>query len=149
MLATLEPITPNERETRYASEGSRLLSRLMESQETVHLHASGTETDEITLPANLAGLIRDVLAYVAQGQPITILPVQAELTTGQAADLLGISRPHIVKLLEEGKIAFRQVGTKRRVPVSDLLRYREENKAQRLATLSELQAQAQELNMGY
>jgi excisionase family DNA binding protein len=121
----------------------------MDSREIVRLRSTEEDTEEITLPANLARLVRDVLAYVAQGQPVTVLPVLAELTTNQAADLLGVSRPHLIKLLETGEIAFRQVGTKRRVPVSDLLRYREENKARRLQTLAALQADAQELGMGY
>jgi len=149
MLATLEPITPTDRETRCADQGSRLLARLMGDGETVRLHTDGSDAEEIVLPTNLARLVRDVLASVAQGQPVTILPVQAELTTSQAADLLGVSRPHVIKLLDAGDIAFRQVGTKRRIPVSDLLRYREENKARRLGVLAELQAQAQELNLGY
>lgn len=149
MLATVEPITPSDHDTRHADEGSRLLARLMGDQDTLRLHPAGADAEEIVLPANLARLVRDVLACVAQGQPVPVLPLQAELTTNQAADLLGVSRTHLIRLLEAGEIAFRQVGTKRRIPVSDLLRYREENKARRLQALAELQAQAQELDMGY
>ena len=152
MLATLEPITPTEGDKAEAEAGSRFLAHLMQTQETVHLKAKGNDDEEmteITLSGNLALLVRKVLQAVAQGQPVTILPLQAELTTNQAADLLGVSRPFLIKLLEAGQIAFRQVGTKRRIPVSDLLRYRDENRAKRLETLTALQGEAQALHMGY
>ncbi len=148
MPALLDTITPTEHDRQFASEGSRVLSRFMSNHETVRLHATEPDT-EIVLPDAVVRLLRDVMSHLAEGQSVTVVPRRAELSTIEAADLLGVSRPHLVKLLDSGQIACRRVGEHRRIPLDDLLRYREENKAKRLDVIAELQAQAQELNMGY
>ncbi|MBR8835241.1 MAG: helix-turn-helix domain-containing protein [Stigonema ocellatum SAG 48.90 = DSM 106950] len=78
-----------------------------------------------------------------------MLPLQAELSTEEAADLLNISRPYLVKLLLEGTIPSRKVGVYRRVRASDILYYKQQNEAARHQALDELTKQAQELDMGY
>ncbi len=86
---------------------------------------------------------------MAKGNPVSVEPIRPELTTQQAADLLNVSRPYLVKLLEDRKIPYRRVGNRRRVLLADLLTYKLIDEAQRQPMAHELTAEAQRLGLDY
>ena len=103
----------------------------------------------IALPAAALKSLMIILSEMAHGNAVNIIPVNAELSTQKAADLLNVSRPFLINLLEDGKIPFRMVGTQRRVLAKDVLRYKAEIDKKRLSVLDQLANEAQKNNMGY
>jgi excisionase family DNA binding protein len=104
---------------------------------------------EIELPKSAVPLLLDILNILATGQRVKILPENAEISTAEAADVLNVSRPFVIKLLEAGEIPYRKVGTHRRIRIDDLLAYKEEDTRKREAILDELVRIAEEHDMGY
>lgn len=142
---------PTADTTREAVDAVRELSAFarVHTPQHVELVASGDETARVTVPVEAFELMVDVLTHLANGHGVTIMPVKAELTTQQAAEILNVSRPYVVKLLEEGAIPHRKVGTHRRIQLEDLLAYKRKDDEERDAVLDALAADAQELDMGY
>lgn len=103
----------------------------------------------LALTPGLVEVLRTYLEPLARGEPVVVVPLEAELTTQQAADLLGISRPYLIRLLEEGKIPYRKVGTHRRIRAKDLLAYKEQSRRKGEEILDQLVEEAQELGLGY
>ena len=99
------------------------------------------------MPAFALKLLAQVLSDMAQGKSVTLMPDQAELTTHQAADMLHVSRPFLIKLLDQGAIAHRKVGRHRRIRYEDLRAYLDREKAARRETLAELAAHDQEIGL--
>jgi excisionase family DNA binding protein len=91
--------------------------------------------DRVELPAEVHRVLRQVVEAMRQGLAVTAAPQTQTLTTQQAADLLGVSRPTMVRLLDDGQIAYERAGTHRRILLRDLLTYRERRRAQQLAAL--------------
>lgn len=145
------PSLPTDQEIALAKEGSRELSMVIETKEGIQeitvRHGENEQT--VRLPSSAFQLLMDVLVNISQGNAVQVVPIHAELTTQQAADLLMVSRPHLIKLLDEGKITHRKVGTHRRVPYGALLAFKEQQAQARGAALDALAAEAQELGMGY
>ena len=141
-----EPVTPTVDDARLAKTSSRRLAPFLNRNLLVRL----ADTDEaVELPAAAVRLLVDLLSAMAEGSAVTLIPIHAELTTQQAADILGVSRPFLIKQLKGNAIHFRKVGTHRRVLLSDLMAYKRKLDSKRLEVLDELADQAQELGMGY
>lgn len=92
----------------------------------------------LALPDELYEVLKDVVAALAEGLAVTVVPQHAVLTTSQAADLLGVSRPTLVRLLEAGEIPFVKPGRHRRVRLGDVLAYQERSRRSRAAGLDEM-----------
>jgi excisionase family DNA binding protein len=105
--------------------------------------------NSLELPEKAVQLLKEILLLLSEGKDITILPTDAELSTQEAADILQVSRPHVVKLLEEGKIPYHKAGSHRRILQKDLATYELALKTTRKASLDYLTKQAQEENLGY
>jgi excisionase family DNA binding protein len=146
-------ITPSAADAKLAKESSRKLAKLLGSKKKklhVRIQSDGDSEETIAVPLSVFRLLGDVLTEMAQGNAVTLIPVHAELTTQQAADLLNVSRPYLIELIEKGQIPHRKVGTHRRVLFQDLMAYKRKTDAARLKALEELSALDQQLGgMGY
>lgn len=130
MQVVLEPIRKlSKLDQKVASESYNALSSVIEQlnsgQPAIEIEETG---EKIKIPISALKLLGDILKAMAQGKLISIVPVATEVTTQAAAEILGCSRPHLVKLLENGNIAFTKVGKHRRIKFDDILRYRKQMK---------------------
>lgn len=151
-IDNFETVSPTEADASLARESSRLLAAHKlggRSRVSIRLLGDDQETEAIDVPASALRLFLNLLTEMSQGNAVTLIPTHAELTTQQAADLLNVSRPYVVKLLDEGKIPCRTVGKYRRVRFGDLMAYKQKDDAAREKVLDQLTAEAQELGMGY
>ncbi len=139
----------SEDETVLAKETSRLLSSRIRKGRPMQLRILDESAGESTvkLPASAVQLLIRILDEMARGNAVTLVPVHAELTTQEAADLLQISRPSLIQLLEEGKMEFRLVGTHRRVRFESLIKYKRQIDAERRTALDDLAAYDQEIRL--
>ncbi len=152
-----ETIAPTASDTELARESSRQLSRFLGKQSdatqvpnfSLRVKMEDEPEEVIVIPASAFRLLTDVLTQMACGNAVTLMPVHAELTTQQAADILNVSRPFLISLIENDKIPYRKVGTHRRIRFDDLMAYKQEIDKDRLNTLEELAREAQELDIGY
>ncbi len=143
-----EPMMPSDSDVELARISSRILSGLnLKKTKTIDisLEMGNHHRYSVTLPLVAFKLLVSILTQMAEGNAITLIPVHAELTTQEAADLLNVSRPYLIRLLEEKKIPFRKVGTRRRVLFQDLMDYKAKIDAARRKILDELAEEAQEL----
>ncbi len=107
----------------------------------------GGDGTRIELPDELYEVMKDVAAALSQGLAITVAPQHTVLTTGQAADLLGVSRPTLVRLLETGEIPFDKPGRHRRIRLGDLLAYQQRARRARAAGLDEMVRAAEDAGL--
>ncbi|MEK6702932.1 MAG: helix-turn-helix domain-containing protein [Planctomycetota bacterium] len=143
-----EPVVPSPADVELARRTIPSLSRGRKG--TLGLRIDGNVPGEhLQLPAAAVRLLVQLLEHMAAGNAVTLIPVHKEMTTQEAADLLGVSRPFIVAQMKAGEIPFRKIGTHRRVMVKDLIAYKRKIDAARAQTLDELSAEAQKLGLGY
>lgn len=143
---------PTRKEQKIARENMEMLdyiaANLKKSTKVIEIEVSGGK-GPIKIPVSALKHLNTIIDLMAQGKAITVNPVDAEITTQEAADLLNVSRPFIVKLLEKGEIPFHKVGSHRRIKLKDFIKYKNRYKKQQREALDELAKQAQELDMGY
>ncbi len=147
-------VTPTPAEAKIAQESSRTLTRLLSGRKKpklrLRIQPDSEPEETVEVPLAAFRLLADVLTEMARGNAVTLIPVHAELTTQEAADLLNVSRPFMIELVEKGLIPHRKVGTHRRIQFQDLMTYKQKIDADRLNALEELSAHDQELGgMGY
>ncbi|MYA89660.1 MAG: helix-turn-helix domain-containing protein [Boseongicola sp. SB0662_bin_57] len=143
-------LPPSAKEAAIARASGQLLSRYARNKASLKLRVTdGVQAEPIELPAGAVALLMDILEAMAAGQGVTIIPENAELTTVQAADVLNVSRPFLIKLLDEQKIPHRKVGKHRRIRMEDVMAYKASIDAERESVLDQLAADAQEQDMGY
>lgn len=148
--ADTKTVLPSPTDVEIARASVRRLASLVQVGRPVVLRPRDEGQEEpIELPDGAVELLVDILDDMASGRAVTIGARSNELTTQQAAEFLNVSRPFLIRLLEEGKIPFRMVGSHRRVRFEDAARYKEATDIERQKVLDELAAEAQKLGMGY
>ncbi len=146
-----EVLVPTEREVQIALASSRALAPLLDHMEAPETHftlsADGADAAEFDLPRPVVRLLAAALTELAAGNAVAVLPVPAELTTQQAADFLRMSRPSLIKMLDEGRLPYRKVGAHRRVRSEDALLYVRNERARRAKVMEELAAETERLGL--
>ena len=151
IIDAIDAVVPTKEEAARAKESSRLLAPHLGGTDGLRLRilGNGSATEPLDVPASAVRLLQRILSEMAQGNAVTLVPQHSELTTQQAADLLNVSRPYLVNLLDDGKIPSRTVGKYRRVRFDDLMDYKRMDDERRAKIADELAAEAQELGLGY
>ena len=130
---------PSKAEQRAALESYDALAASLEQLRSENPEIEIEETEEkIRIPKSALKLLARILKEISLGNPISIVPIATELTTQAAAEFIGCSRPHIVKLLEEGKIPFTKVGKHRRIKYEDVALYKKKMKLKQRAKIQKL-----------
>jgi excisionase family DNA binding protein len=131
-MNVLEPINkPSKLEQKIASESYSALASVIEQLHSEQPEIEIEETNEkIKIPLSALKLLGEILKAMGQGKLISIVPIATEVTTQAAAEIIGCSRPHLVKLLEEGQISYTKVGKHRRIKFEDVMNYRNQLKHQ-------------------
>ncbi len=135
---------PSDQEAALAERAGRTLDALIEGAQPMSARIG---TESVKIPPTAMSLLREILDHMAHRKGVAVTPLHPELTTRQAAELLQVSRTHLVQLLDEGLIPCRKVGSHRRVRVEDVLAHRRETEDRRSEALDELTARDQELGL--
>lgn len=141
---------PTEADIELSTRSSRILASLINSHDRtqkITIESENGREESLLIPSVAYKLLIDILSQISQGNAVTLVPVQAELSTQQAANLLNVSRPYLIKLLESGEIPYRKIGKHRKILAKDLYEYKTEIDAKRSQSLNELTALSEELNL--
>lgn len=139
---------PSKEEQKTALESHDALSAVLDRIHSEYPEIEIEETDErIKIPLKALQLLAKILQETGRGKPVSIVPVATEMTTQAAAELLGCSRPHVVKLLESGEINFTKIGKHRRIKYKDVIDYKRKMKAKQRRLLTEIMKADEETGM--
>ncbi|MBJ2182124.1 helix-turn-helix domain-containing protein [Pseudomonas veronii] len=145
-------ILPDEKEIAAAVASSRQLAAFLTTKfetQRIELVDETQHREVVELPTFALRLLGEILSELALGNAVKVVPIHAELTTQEGADMLNVSRPHLVKLLDNGALPHTKTGRHRRIKFADLMTYKEQRDLASRNAMDELAAQAQELGMGY
>lgn len=137
---------PSDQDAALADRARKTLQGLIEGTDPVPARFAAVP-ESVVIPTPAFRLLKQILDQMAHGNGVALMPLHAELTTRQAAELLQVSRTHLVQLLDQGRIACRKVGAHRRVRAQDVLAYRRETESRRRKALDDLTARDQELGL--
>jgi excisionase family DNA binding protein len=151
MLALLDqgqgPFVANEAEATIAKAAADKLRTVAKSGHDIKIHVQGEANVIVPLPARAVDLIFRILETMGEGVPISVIPHHAELTTQQAADYLNVSRPFLVQQIDAHKLAYRKVGSHRRIKFSDLVEFENNSKVKQSAAMTRINEQAHKLGL--
>lgn len=148
MTTTNEIKKPSKEERRLALKSYSSLISTIDQLKTDQVEIEIEETSEkIKLPVKALNFLSEILKAMSQGKPISIVPLATEVTTQSAAEILGCSRPHLVKLLEEGKIEYTKVGKHRRIKYEDVINYKRKMKEEQKKHLIEMMHADEDLGL--
>ncbi len=143
-------LVPSESDSEMTRVTSQKLSHFNKTKKvSLNIIAEDKSQESIEIPDQVYQMLVEIFSQVSEGRTVSLISKQAELTTQEASEYLNVSRPFLVKILEQGAMPFRKVGKHRRIQISDLIRYKKLMMENREKALEELALQAQDLKMGY
>jgi excisionase family DNA binding protein len=148
MANEVSAIRPGEVDAEVAGRAARRIRDYLAihpDEAVITIDAELGDEDALVVPRQAAVMLAQVLALVASGQGVQIMPDRAMLTTQQAADALNVSRPYLIGLLERSEIPYEKVGTHRRIAFADLLEYKRKDDQRRRAAAADVTALGEEL----
>jgi excisionase family DNA binding protein len=143
---------PGKKEVEAALHGQRALAAFLDTAsqtQRIQIFDEKAQAHQIEVPTTALRLLLDVLSELSDGNAVRVVPIHAELTTLEAADLLNVSQPHLLKLMDEGVLPHHMTGKHRRVRLEDLTHFKSERDRAGEIAMEELARQAQELGLGY
>lgn len=146
MVNNYGPPTAQEQQT--ARDALQLLSLVSNGDDAIqHFITDSRREEPIEIPAAAIAILSDVLEFMSRGHGLTLFPRLAEVTTFEAAEILNVSRPYVIKLLEAGEMPYRNVGRHRRIQLQDVLAYKKASDQRSHEAMDELVALSQELGL--
>ncbi len=154
VLKSREAVLPSDDDKRLAKESVKKLARFRSPRVQprnvgVRFEPDGGHEEFVEIPMSAFLLLNDILSEMARGNAVTFIPIHAELTTQQAADILNVSRPFLIGLIESGKIPHRKVGSHRRILFKDLMAHKHRADSERRETLKRITAESEEMGLEY
>ena len=139
---------PTQEEAAKAAQSRRQLAALLGKGEDAELRLYDGDK-ELQAPITAIHFLVEILDAMSRGEAVSILPINKELTTQEAANLLNVSRPYLVQILEQGELPYHKVGVRRKVLLKDVMEYKKKRDEESKHLLDDLAAEAQNLSMGY
>jgi excisionase family DNA binding protein len=150
VLEFVETVEPYDDDARLAEETIQRLRTLVHTDsDRFQVSPAGSPGESVEVSVSTIRILSDIVNGLAHGGAVTFVPLHAELPLQRAADFLNVSRSYVGRLLDEGKIRFREEGGSRRIVFRDLADYKDRSDAERRQALEELAALGQEIGEGY